>query len=271
MADPAYVAVGASVQTGVVDSAVSPPLPTGWAAGQTAMLIAATSNFGNDSIAPTPVNPPGWNLGFEGHATGFANTRNPRMRIFKRVLQAGDTAPAISMTGGSNPDATGSEHLLAFIFTVSDVVSVLAGTGATGDTSAVSAPGVTTTLSNSLVAGIVATGNSVTASAHSTTSPGALTERADYVHASRVSAAVATGAKVTPAATGNYTATLSSNTPWVAVMLRFEGAPPVAFPFSPILDDFNRANGALGANWTADPFGFATPGLEIIGNQAGKT
>ena len=43
----------------------------------------------------------------------------------------------------------------------------------------------------------------------------------------------------------------------------------MAFPTTPILDNFNRADGGLGANWTYMDFGGAGGGPAIISNQVG--
>jgi hypothetical protein len=40
----------------------------------------------------------------------------------------------------------------------------------------------------------------------------------------------------------------------------------MAFPTTSVLDDFNRANGALGSNWTNDPFGTTQPAPAITSN-----
>ncbi len=48
------------------------------------------------------------------------------------------------------------------------------------------------------------------------------------------------------------------------------GATPVAFPVTPVLDNFNRANEGppLSANWTADPMNVALAGHAVVSNAA---
>jgi glucose/arabinose dehydrogenase len=78
------------------------------------------------------------------------------------------------------------------------------------------------------------------------------------------------GPQHTYSVTGTYTAVLSVNDGRGGVasagVTIFAGTPPVSFPNTPVLDNFNRANGAIGGSWVG-----STGGLVISSNQLKQT
>jgi hypothetical protein len=63
--------------------------------------------------------------------------------------------------------------------------------------------------------------------------------------------------------------TMSASDEWasIAVALREDVSGP---GYSPVLDTFTRADGALGSDWADDTFGLGHPGLVIISNAAAR-
>lgn len=224
MAAPSYVAGGTFVNTATkdVNLAVSPP--AGFSAGQHAYMQVQTVEQGSGNTAPSIVGPGAdWTLiGSEILASGFANTRQVRSRIYHRVLQAGDTSWNVQMTGGT---AVGV-NLSAKISTFSDVGTTVLGTGTTGDAATITLPGVTTTKANSLVVAFVAIADGNTVSAQDFADVGVTgeTERHDHTVGSRVGVSMATATRAAAGASGNFTATPSATDPWAGIVMAFEEA-----------------------------------------------
>jgi hypothetical protein len=75
---------------------------------------------------------------------------------------------------------------------------------------------------------------------------------------------------VTAAGTTNIGVTLGSDDHCIAAVALSELA-SVAFPTTGVLDDFNRADGAVGSNWTADPNGSSWPTFNVSSNTLAGT
>lgn len=223
---PSFRGVGSVAETAVVLTPITPGLPTGWQPGDEAILATVVSQFGGGTTY-TASDPLGWTSLGEVYATGFANSRAPRVRLARRRLQTGDTAPLVQMTGGSG-GTVGSHILVAAIFAVSSAADAAPtlSSGSIGDTASVSATGVTTPAANCLVVAVAGTGDDNTISAHACTDPSSLSEALDNVTTTGGDAAIsiAHATRTTAGATGNYTATYAAADPWGAFVLAF--APP---------------------------------------------
>lgn len=232
MPDPAYVASSAALaETATKDSNITPALPVGWSAGQYALAHVVCSAFGGGVVTPTIVDSgaSGWTLlAAELYASGFANSRSPRQRIYYRTLQGGDSAPSFQMTGGTN-DGT-SARIGAKIHTFSDVNNVVIATGSTGDAATVTGNGLTTTVANGLVVAFVGVGDSNTHTSQACTDPSSLTERADDTVSVRLGLMMASGVRATAGATGDFTSTPSATDPWCVQLIALQAAAAATGP-----------------------------------------
>ena len=230
MADPAYVASSAAlVETATKDANITPALPVGWSAGQYAIAHVVCSAFGGGVVTPTIVDSgaSGWTqLMAEIYASGYANSRSPRMRLYYRTLQGGDAAPNFQMTGGSN-DGT-SARIGAKIHTFSDVDNVVIATGSHGDAATVTGNGLTATVANALVVGFVGIGDSNTHTLQACTDPAVMTERADDTVSARLGLMMASGVQVVTGATDSFVSTPTSDDPWCVQLIALQAAVPAS-------------------------------------------
>ena len=139
MTVPSFVASGVE-SSGV--GAITPALPSGWAAGHLLLLAVETAN-------ETVSTPSGWTETTNSpQSTGTAGgTSATRLHVFQRIAQSGDTAPTVADSG---------DHQIAWITAFSGVDattpvltsagSVLSSAGQTG-----TATGFTTTVADCLI------------------------------------------------------------------------------------------------------------------------
>ena len=139
MTVPAFVASGVE-SSGV--GAITPALPSGWAAGHLLVLAVETAN---EAVSA----PSGWTETTNSpQSTGTAgSTSATRLHVFQRIAQSGDTAPTVADSG---------DHQIAWITAFSGVDSttpvlhsagsVLSSAGQTG-----TATGFTTTVADCLI------------------------------------------------------------------------------------------------------------------------
>lgn len=108
-----FVATGAWTASGTTSTGMTPPLPTGWAAGDMLLLFVNSKQSGADYQLNLIS---GWTFlenGIGGtSATYAAGAGNTVTSICYRVAQAGDTAPVIGAPiGGSTANTTGNVAL----------------------------------------------------------------------------------------------------------------------------------------------------------------
>lgn len=139
MTVPSFVASGVE-SSGV--GAITPALPSGWAAGHLLLLAVETAN---EAVSA----PSGWTeTANSPQSTGTAGgTSATRLHVFQRIAQSGDTAPTVADSG---------DHQIAWITAFSGVDSttpvlhsagsVLSSAGQTG-----TATGFTTTVADCLI------------------------------------------------------------------------------------------------------------------------
>lgn len=263
MAAPVYQGGGTFASTATKDSALAVPLPPAFAAGHVAFLQVCTVEQGAGNTAPSIVGPAsGWRqIGGELHATGFANTRQVRVRWYQRVLQEGDSNPTVQMTGGTSTGILLGARIASF----SNVGVVRLAPGNTGDASNITLTGVTSRAADGLAIAFTAIADGNTVNTAAFTDPASPIERHESTAASRLGLSLWTGTKSTAGATGDFVATPSAIDPWAGITMMLEETE--TFPSEAVLDDFNRADGALGANWAADTFNFSNPAPTIASNQ----
>lgn len=268
MADPAYLASGTFAETATKNTNITPGLPAA-ADGSFQILHVTASGFGTGIVSPTIVETglTGWRrLGRELYASGFANTRSPRSRFYYRVRQSGDAAPTVQMTGGTNDGTSARVGGRIHAFSNVGVVRFCTSIGAVGDTSPITGPAVVTKAANGLLVAFTAMGDGNTLNADGAfASAGAATERTDDSVATRLGMGMLTAVQTSAGSSGAFTVTPSAIDPWTVMVFALEELE--AFPSEAVLDDFNRADGALGANWSPDTFSFSNPAPTISSNR----
>lgn len=271
-----YVASGGFVETATKDSAIIPSFPEGntvsTSAGKLAVLHVVCSAFGTGSVTPTIVGPlSGWRqLGWELYASGFANTRSPRQRLYLRALSEGDTRPSLQMTGGTNNGTSARIGARIHIFDDVGVIRFDSSFGNIGDAAPLVGTTCATKSDGGLVAAFTGMGDANTISGQTWGFATSITERTDDVVSNRLAVALTTAVQASAGLTGIFNATPSGTVdPWCVHVLAMESE--ALFPTESTLDDFNRSDSSsLGENWTPDTFNFGNFGLDIISNAAGN-
>lgn len=91
-----YVGAGVRAETGTAGATLNPALPSGWADGDLGVLVV--SNRAASEIAPSVS---GWDL-VAGPVFAEGGTNDLRLYVFTRLLQSGDSAPAVTWATGGN-------------------------------------------------------------------------------------------------------------------------------------------------------------------------
>lgn len=236
MPDPAYIGTGATATTATLDAAIAPPLPAGALPGHLALLVAVAVNFGTGAVAPTVPTPGDWTPVQVAWASGFANTRNPRVYAFARILPGVPAAPSLTMTGGSGGGTSNQVLGVVLAFSDATLADLLAGAAAIGDTNPPSAPSPGTVRAGSMLVGVAGLGNSAAMSpngAWAGTVSGTA-ERVDTAVASRLTLAVSTALKAAAGDPGVFAGTWSTNVgPWGAFQIALQ---PLPEPGAPVPD-----------------------------------
>ncbi|MCI0584111.1 MAG: hypothetical protein L0227_14710 [Chloroflexi bacterium] len=200
MAIPTFVNAGTFVAA--ASGSISPGLPAGWAVDDIHILVMESRSNESGQSLPT-----GYSH-VSGSSIGTPTTPGTRLHVAWRRAQSGDAAPSITIL---------ANHLTARIFgfrgcvTTGDPWDVTAtGTNDTSSSGSKSIPGATTTVADTLVAAIIASGADVTSStefsAWANADLAAVTERGDDMSLSGGGGGtgLATGEKATA---GTYAAT----------------------------------------------------------------
>lgn len=185
-------------------------LPTGWAIGQLAIIVLY-SDQGSGSISA------GWD-----EITGSPwGSNTPKLQAFTRVLQSGDTAPTITISGSG----TNIAHC-AGMMTFNDVdpttpVDVI-GTASVGSGTPMTAGAINTAVDGAWAVGLCGRGDNENASGQSFGgSTTGVTERLDAGSSQGNDSQVSAYSKeiTTAGTTGDGSATTSATDPWVSVLI----------------------------------------------------
>jgi hypothetical protein len=217
--------VGVGTVASAAGTAVTPGLPTGWAADDIHVLLVETAS--TEGVSMTD-----WNL-FLGlpldAPTGEIAITGTRLTAFWRRAQSGDTAPTVPNTG-----TVPANHVIARIIgvrgcpTTGDPFDVTAAANDDASSTSVSFPAVTTTVADCLILNACTTRTDVASTAHiSGFANGALngiTEQVDNWTGSGNGGGIGacTGVKATAGAVGNTTATLVTANPKAALTVAFK-------------------------------------------------
>ncbi len=193
-------------------------LPTGWTAGHLCLLIL-WSDQGTGST------PNGWTE-IPGSPFGSGT---PKLQVFRRFLQAGDSDPVTTISGST----TGASHCANLctysgVNTVTPILTIGSAQANTG--SPMTALSITTGSDDAVVLGICGRGDNEDASGQafdgSTTG---VTERLDGGTNAGDDSQVSMYDKAFPSLgtiTGDGTATTSTTDPWISLLIALKNAPP---------------------------------------------
>lgn len=220
MGMPVVVGVSAAAASGIGD--ITPAFPTGYTAVDNDILLTTIECENTDTITV----PAGWaTVTSQVVATG---TPTKLTLIWKRAV-AGDTAPTIVDTGGTNNHQIGRMLVVSGCKTTGNPWNTLAGTTETTADTTVSIPGLTTTAINCLVVAVFSTGRdstTVNATAGANASLANFTEQMDNWTNAGLGGGFAlfTGEKATAGVVSATTATVSTADFKALIAVALEGA-----------------------------------------------
>lgn len=197
---PTVVAVG-TVTSGT--AAITPALPTGWAANDIILLPVETEN---QVVTP----PTGWAIATSGQVIVSTGTIT-RLTVLWRRAVAGMTAPTVTDPGDH---AVGRTIAIRGCVTVGNPWNITASATETLSDTSVSCPGLTTTAPDCLIVNVFSTGTDVASTTHvsgwTNASLTSVTERMDNWVSAGLGGGIgmATGGKATAGAVSATTATI---------------------------------------------------------------
>ena len=155
-----FIGVGTQV-AGNTGTPITPPLPSGWQADDLAVLVIVGRPDNDSTTEPGPAS--GWDKRAFRWFDWGGTTFDLAVVVWTRVLQSGDTAPSITLSGGWAAGGSSVGAAAIAVYRGVDTTTPMDATPVTGESGSQSSswtpPSITTTTADAWVLSIVGTGD----------------------------------------------------------------------------------------------------------------